>query len=56
MEKYFEYLEQLRQSGETNMYGAAPYLYREFPELSLDQAKKILIDWIASYGQSHNQT
>lgn len=25
-QKYFDYLERLRQSGETNMYGAAPYL------------------------------
>lgn len=32
-QKYFDYLERLRQSGETNMYGAAPYLQEEFPEL-----------------------
>ena len=32
-QKYFDYLEQLRQSGETNMYGAASYLQEEFPEL-----------------------
>ena len=25
-QKYFDYLERLRQSGETNMYGAVPYL------------------------------
>ena len=24
-QKYFGYLERLRQSGETNMYGAVPY-------------------------------
>ena len=28
---YFDYLEGLRQSGETNMYGATPYLQRKFP-------------------------
>ena len=32
-QKNFGYLERLRQSGETNMYGAAPYLQEEFPEL-----------------------
>ena len=32
-QKYFDYLERLRQSGETNMYGTAPYLQEEFPEL-----------------------
>lgn len=53
MDQYFEYLEDLRQSGEINMYGAVPCLYREFPELSLDQAKKILTEWMASYGQSN---
>ena len=51
MDKYFEYLEQLRQSGETNMYGAAPYLQREFSELRLepDRAKDILLAWIGSF-------
>ena len=27
----FDYLERLRQSGETNMYGTVPYLQEEFP-------------------------
>lgn len=31
-QKHFNYLEELRQSGETNMWGAAPYLRAEFPE------------------------
>lgn len=30
-QRYFDFLEKLRQSGETNMYGAAPYLRRNFP-------------------------
>lgn len=51
MEKYFTYLEQLRDSGETNMYGALPYLQREFPELRFDnkRAREILLAWFASY-------
>lgn len=43
MEKYFVYLEQLRQSGETNMFGAVPYLQREFPELSFDRNKAVQV-------------
>ncbi len=41
-QKYFDYLERLRQSGETNMYGAVPYLQEEFPELrySPERARK----------------
>ena len=50
MEKYFAYLEQLRQSGETNMFGAVPYLQREFSELSFDRNKaaQVLRTWMDS--------
>ena len=41
---YFEYLEKLRESGKTNMFGAVPYLVSEFT-LSKAEAKKILFDW-----------
>lgn len=47
---YFDYLENLRQSGETNMYGAAPYLQREFPELRrVADAKAVLLAWFRSF-------
>lgn len=45
---YWNYLEKLRRSGITNMYGAAPYLAEEFG-LNLDEAKNILIDWMKNY-------
>ena len=50
-QKYFDFLEKLRQSGETNMYGAVPYLQSEFPELrgSQKKANAILIAWIKSF-------
>tara|TARA_B100000085_G_scaffold231501_1_gene218372 strand:+ start:74 stop:247 length:174 start_codon:yes stop_codon:yes gene_type:complete len=44
----FTYLEGLRQSGVTNMFGAAPYLEREFG-LDRNEAKKVLMDWMKSY-------
>ena len=47
--QYFAYLEKLRDSGETNMYGAAQYLERKFPELDKKQAEEILIAWISSF-------
>lgn len=31
-QKHFDFLEDLRRSGITNMYGAAPYLRDEFPD------------------------
>lgn len=51
MDKYFTYLEELRDSGETNMYGALPYLQQKFPELRYDheRAKEILLAWFASF-------
>jgi len=44
----FTYLEGLRQSGVTNMFGAGPYLEREFG-LKRAEAKKVLMDWMKSY-------
>lgn len=50
MEKYFSYLDQLRDSGATNMFGAVPYLQCAFPELSIDpaKAKDVLVAWMES--------
>jgi len=51
MAGYFAYLERLRESGVTNMYGAVPYLQRAFPELACDlsRAHEILTAWMRSY-------
>ena len=51
MEKYFDYLDNLRKSGVTNMFGAVPYLQQEFPELSYDRAQAVYIlrEWMASH-------
>ena len=47
-EEEFEYLEALRQSGITNMYGAAPYLADMF-EISKQEARDILSLWMENY-------
>ena len=49
--KQFAYLVQLRDSGETNMFGAAPYLQREFG-YSSEEAKKVFLAWIASFKEA----
>ena len=49
-ETYFNYLESLRDSGVTNMLGAAPYLQKQFG-LDKYEAKDILIEWMSSYGE-----
>jgi len=45
MSEYFEYLEELRKSGETNMFGAVPYLQAEFG-LDRREARNILMAWM----------
>lgn len=46
--EYWIYLEELRRSGVTNMFGATPYLMQEFM-LSMKEARKILADWMNNY-------
>lgn len=45
---YWIYLENLRRSGATNMFGATPYLMDAFG-LSKEEARKILADWMNNY-------
>jgi hypothetical protein len=48
-EEMFDYLENLRESGATNMFGAAPYLKEAF-DISMLEAKQILLEWMQSHG------
>lgn len=41
-----QFLDMLRVTGVTNMWGASPYLRDMFPELSRMEAKAIVIEWI----------
>lgn len=45
---YWLYLEALRRSGETNMYGADPYLIKRF-DLDKKEAIQALINWMQNY-------
>jgi hypothetical protein len=47
-QEHKEFLNDLRDSGKTNMFGATPYLMEEFPELSKENARAILSEWMAS--------
>ena len=46
--KCFDYLERLRQSGVTNMFGACPYLERRF-KISHRDASNVLSKWMENY-------
>lgn len=49
--EYWIYLEDLRRSGVTNMFGATPYLMEAF-DLEKREATKILTDWMQNYNPS----
>ena len=53
-EEYFEYLDQLRESGVTNMFGASPYLVNDFG-VDRSTAQRILIEWMRSFDERHPQ-
>src|SRR5690606_23952199 len=46
--EYFEYLDDLRDSGATNMFGAAPYLAGSF-DLRTGEARSILSMWMNTF-------
>ena len=48
-EEYMDFLDGLRESGITNMLGAAPYLSKEFG-LSPNDAREILSKWMKRFG------
>ena len=52
---YFKYLDDLRESGITNMFGATPYLMRTFSELSEENAKKLLKNWMETFSERHKE-
>ena len=54
MEKYFEefeYLNTLRESGVTNMFGSSPYLQQAFG-IDKSEAKTILALWMKSFEET----
>lgn len=52
-EEHLLYLDRLRESGVTNMFGAVPYLMLEFPDLNEQLAKRVLIYWMKSFSERH---
>jgi|APGre2960657444_1045066.scaffolds.fasta_scaffold182751_1 hypothetical protein len=48
IKEYSDFLEALRKSGKTNMFGAGVYLEDEFG-LSKKDARQVLLDWMQSY-------
>jgi hypothetical protein len=48
-DEHLEYLDHLRESGVTNMFGACPYVQRRFG-MPDKEARKILSYWMDTFG------
>lgn len=46
------YLDELRESGETNMLGAGPYLVQEFG-LTRSESHEVLSYWMHTFSERH---
>jgi len=53
-DEHLEFLDDLWESGVTNMFGASPYLEREFG-LERNDAKQVLTYWIESFEERHEE-
>lgn len=47
----FDYLNDLRESGDTNMFGATPYVVAEFG-ISKQQAREAVTKWMENFNES----
>ena len=48
-EEHLTYLDVLRESGKTNMFGAVPYIESKFPGLAHDEAVEMLMYWMRTF-------
>ena len=46
--RVFEYLDDLRESGVANMFGATPYIQKEFG-VSKKEARELLLNWMKQF-------
>ena len=44
------FLDELRESGSTNMFGATPYIQKQFGITKYD-AQRFLVNWMENYGK-----
>lgn len=51
-DEHLAYLDDLRESGVTNMYGAASYVEDEFG-IEPKPAKEILVYWMRTFSERH---
>jgi hypothetical protein len=50
---HLQFLDDLRESGKTNMYGSIPYLQKVFNGMPRETASKVLAYWMNSFSDRH---
>lgn len=55
LEGYLNYLDDLRESGATNMWGGARYMRLEFPDLTEEQSSQVLFYWMHTFGERNQE-
>lgn len=53
-ENYFSFLDIIRESGQINMFGAAPVLQETYG-LSRTEARQVLLEWMDTFAQRHSK-
>ena len=53
IDEHLEFLDDLRESGETNMFGARPWLRAAYTELTKSQSGKVLAYWMKTFSERH---
>ena len=54
-ETVFKFLDGVRESGVTNMYGASPYIRKRFPDIHRYEANRLLAKWMETFSERHPQ-
>lgn len=52
-DEHLEYLDNLRETGRTNMLSAQPFVALTFPDLSDEQSAAVLSYWMKSFGKAN---
>ena len=52
-EEHLDFLDDLRESGETNMFGARPFLMEGYPDLTTVEAGAICGYWMKTFSERH---
>jgi len=52
-DEHLEFLDDLRESAVTNMFGSGAYLKEEFPDLEKRLVNKVVGYWMESFGKEN---